>query len=451
MTVWWCAIDRNEGWATYDELKARNVAAQGWFGLGDLSGLTEEGISEAVKRFNEIDKNDAPLRTFKNILFGIKSQDLVIGIEGTQVRGIYKILPQTRYLFNSTDNFEALETVTLSSKAKDERGNFSQFDYAHCLYPVKWIDWNNIDPSWAPSAPAQGVKGIVRLSKDAEAVQQNWNQYEASLQGTLPWAGQWLQDRLKRRAELERRLEMEEINAVFAVIRQVVLYGPPGTGKTYKARRMAAQLLELEETSAEFTQARFGKSGNQSGSSWEIVQFHPSYNYEDFVRGIQSEVTASGGVEYRVVDRIFAKMCRAAATLSSGKHVLIIDEINRANLAAVLGELLYGLEYRGETVRSLYTMNGISELTVPENLYVIGTMNTADRSIAHLDYAVRRRFVFLHCPAETAAIEQYYEQSNSTCRQSALQMFDKVGRLFDGEGTLISPDYRAEDVKIGHT
>ena len=399
MAVWWCAIDRNGGYATYDELKARNVAAQGWVGLGDLSGLPEQRISEAVGRFNGIGDNDAPLGTFKNILFEIKSQDLLIGVEGTQVRGICKVLPQTRYLFNSEHNFEDLETTTLSPEAKDERGNFIHFDYAHCLYPVKWIDWPDIDASWAPSTPGQGVKGIVRLSKDAEAVQRTWNQYKSTLQATVPWAGQWLEDRLNRRATLERRLEMEEVNTVFGVVRQLVLYGPPGTGKTYKALRMASQLLDLDETSAEFKQARFGRGGNQAGSTWEIVQFHPSYNYEDFVRGIQSAVTASGSIEYQVVDRIFAMMCREAKS-HSGKHVLIIDEINRANLSAVLGELLYGLEYRGEPVRTLYSVNGNSELTVPKNLYVIGTMNTADRSIGLLDYAVRRRFNALHCPAK---------------------------------------------------
>ena len=445
--VWWCAIDRNEGWATYEELKARNVVAQGWPVLGDLSRLgtlTPERIKEYVKN---IDDTDAPAKTFENLLINIKTGDLVVGIEGTQVKGVCTILPRTTYLFNLDQNFENVSTATLAQKSKDQN-NFTGFDYAHCLYPVQWIDWKDAAPDdWKLAVPRQGVKGIMQVRQDAEAVEQRWSAYEQSLHGSVPWSAQWLHERLERLKRMKGQLEMNEISDIFGIVGQVILFGPPGTGKTYKALQIAARLLGLPETSDEFEQSRFGKGTGQSGC-WQIVQFHPSYNYEDFVRGIQVE-TRNGQAEYRPVDRIFAQMCIAAAEQKDAKYIIIIDEINRANVPAVLGELLYALEYRDKPVTTLYAPSNKLELIVPRNLYVIGTMNTADRSIGHLDYAIRRRFAFLRCRAKRDEVEQYYAEQQDGLRQSALEKFEGVAQLFASDK--LSADYRADDVQIGHT
>ncbi len=130
------------------------------------------------------------------------------------------------------------------------------------------------------------------------------------------------------------------------------------------------------------------------------------------------------------------------------KYVLIIDEINRANLPSVLGELIYALEYRGEVVNSMYEVNGKSELVIPENLYIIGTMNTADRSVGHIDYAIRRRFSFVEILADSNIIQN----------QNAKKLFDEVSKLFirekDGEVTnskYLAPDFNYRDIQIGHS
>src|SRR5207249_3234692 len=120
---------------------------------------------------------------------------------------------------------------------------------------------------------------------------------------------------------------------------------------------------------------------------WALVVFHPSYNYEDFIRGIQVE-TRDGQLQYKTVDRIFCEMAKEGSKHDDKPQVLIIDEINRANLPAVMGELLFALEYRGREVILPYAGEA---LKVPDNFYIIATMNTADRSIGYLDYAVRRR------------------------------------------------------------
>jgi MoxR-like ATPase len=152
---------------------------------------------------------------------------------------------------------------------------------------------------------------------------------------------------------------------------QIVLYGPPGTGKTFVAKRFARALAQDDPDRV------------------EIVQFHPSTSYEDFFEGIRPR-TEDGKVVYDVVEGPLARIARKATTDRQHDHVLVIDEINRANLPKVLGELLFLLEYRDEAVATLYR----EEFKLPSNLLIIGTMNTADRSIALIDAAMRRRFHF---------------------------------------------------------
>jgi 5-methylcytosine-specific restriction protein B len=153
---------------------------------------------------------------------------------------------------------------------------------------------------------------------------------------------------------------------------QAIIYGPPGTGKTFVAERLGRHII-----------------GGTDGFI-ELVQFHPAYAYEDFVAGIRPRPRQGGGLEYPIVSGRFLEFC-AKARERKGRSVLIIDEINRANLARVLGELMYLLEYRD---REIPLATG-AKFRIPPNVRLIGTMNTADRSIALVDHALRRRFAFL--------------------------------------------------------
>lgn len=156
---------------------------------------------------------------------------------------------------------------------------------------------------------------------------------------------------------------------------QVILYGPPGTGKTYLAKTLARAV------------------GGGDGARSTIVQFHPSMSYEDFVEGLRPEETEVGQVIYRRRDGHLLRMAKRAMHSPASRHVMVIDEINRANLPKVLGELLFLLEYRDEGVSLLYEPE--ASFSLPKNLWFIGTMNTADRSIALIDAALRRRFHFV--------------------------------------------------------
>jgi 5-methylcytosine-specific restriction enzyme B len=154
--------------------------------------------------------------------------------------------------------------------------------------------------------------------------------------------------------------------------RQAIFYGPPGTGKTFIARKLADHIV-----------------GGTTGKI-DLIQFHPSYSYEDFMQGLRPE-TKDGQLSFRMIPGRFLEFCEEAEQRNGAPCVLIIDEINRANLSKVLGELMYLLEYRNESI----PLASGKRFSIPPNVLIIGTMNTADRSIALVDFALRRRFAFI--------------------------------------------------------
>ncbi|MFG3290140.1 McrB family protein [Streptomyces sp. NPDC048179] len=170
---------------------------------------------------------------------------------------------------------------------------------------------------------------------------------------------------------------LDEVQELLTDRKQLIFYGPPGTGKTHLALHIAEYL-----------------AGDRRAV--KLVQFHPSYAYEDFVQGYRPAQrtegeSTQGSVGFELLDGPFLNLVREARKNPGTPHFLIIDEINRANLAKVFGELYFVLEYRKRPVDLQYS----GEFTMPSNVFVIGTMNTADRSIALVDAAMRRRFAFL--------------------------------------------------------
>jgi hypothetical protein len=207
--------------------------------------------------------------------------------------------------------------------------------------------------------------------------------------------------------------------------KNLVLQGAPGVGKTYSATRLAYSII-----------------GFKDESKIEMVQFHQNYSYEDFIMGYKPN--GDGGFELK--QGVFYNFCKKAASDPNEKYFFIIDEINRGNLSKIFGELLMLIEndYRGRKIRLAYCDELFS---VPSNLYIIGMMNTADRSLAMIDYALRRRFSFYEMNAgfDSDGFKKYQKKLNS-------KSFDKViDAIKNLNNTILKDDTLGSGYCIGHS
>ncbi|MBT1002221.1 AAA family ATPase [Paenarthrobacter sp. DKR-5] len=204
--------------------------------------------------------------------------------------------------------------------------------------------------------------------------------------------------------------------------KQLVLYGPPGTGKTFLAQALADH----------FTAGGGGAS--------ETVQFHPSYSYEDFFEGYRPAPSATGTVEFQIKPGPLRRIAEAASAAPDTPHLLIIDEINRANLAKVFGELYFLLEYRDRPISLQYSE---LEFTLPANLFIIGTMNTADRSIALVDAAMRRRFYFLEMAPSVPPVSEVLAKwlARHEMPDAPARLLAELNRRLGDPDAAIGPSY----------
>ena len=493
----------------WDEFYDEGIMAIGWDELEDLENYTDrksilEALIENYGGGEDQRNNVSAIDDFCNGENKINIGDMVIVKKGTKTLLGYGCVTSDYYYDENREEF------------------------LHCR-EVEWLkkgEWN-LDFT----LPRKTLTDVTSYDSDIEGIK--YAQYLLNI--------------------MNENIQTQENDLITKLLKykpQIILQGPPGTGKTREAKRIAKALLGLGENDS--------LEGNEQ---FKLIQFHPSYSYEDFVRGIVAMPNEEGdGIIYTAENKVLAEFANRAQKslqeclkrqsksinwedfrdfLQKKKEknkevyfsdkvkldrienykdghsalyflvkknedwmpneamihfsnfsqenlddnfenfytnydrgywesitnyfinwfkqpepfVLIIDEINRANLSAVLGELIYALEYRGEAVQSMYAIEGENNLILPPNLYIIGTMNTADRSVGHIDYAIRRRFAFVNVlPKE---LEKDFDRN----------LFKAVSKLFidnydeyinnpDIElkrAKTLSPEFRPEDVWLGHS
>lgn len=212
----------------------------------------------------------------------------------------------------------------------------------------------------------------------------------------------------------------------------LILQGPPGTGKTWLAKRLAYALIGRKDT-----------------DKVRSVQFHPNMSYEDFVRGYRP----SGDGKLELVDGPFIEMIDAAREDQSSRHVIVIEEINRGNPAQIFGEMLTLLESDkrtpDEALELTYRKTDGERVHIPENLYVIGTMNMADRSLAMVDFALRRRFAFVNMEPTLNERWSGWVHEHSDIDPDALSQIK--GKLDSLNQTIAEDPNLGPQFRIGHS
>ena len=230
--------------------------------------------------------------------------------------------------------------------------------------------------------------------------------------------------------------KLKSIMDVLKSKKNLILQGPPGTGKTYLAKRLAFALIGYKEK-----------------SRVNVVQFHPNISYEDFVRGWRPNRNDNGTSGLDLVDGLFLEMIKKAIDKPEDKFVMVIEEINRGNPANIFGEMLTLLEAdkrKSEYALTLsYMKKGEDPVYVPENMYVIGTMNVADRSIALVDLALRRRFGFYYLEPVFGKTWKDWVHKQYAIDTKFLDVIGK--RLESLNKTIENNEYLGSHFKVGHS
>jgi 5-methylcytosine-specific restriction protein B len=362
----------------WDLMRSGNCVAIGWSELGDLSAFTPDLKSrESIKALMAEKYPNDPRTTGRSgsevfrFVATVSEGDLAFACDGAAVLGIGKVSGGYSYLQDA--------------------------DFPH-QRPVQWLSLEE----WKMPKP-EGLRKTVYEIKDSN------NLIEAERRLLSKGDKSIHIEPQVRVAPLVTKLQgfVGRVQSALERKGQVILYGPPGTGKTYWAVKSACELAAshyfskpLQDLNGE--EMAFLRGDDKGRGVVRICTFHPAYGYEDFIEGYRPTIQ-SGVVAFTMQAGIFKELCEDAENQHGKKFFLVIDEINRGDIPRIFGELLTILEKdkRGQTVTLPLSRK---TFCIPETVYVLGTMNTADRSIALLDVALRRRFGFIELMPNSAVL-----------------------------------------------
>lgn len=388
-THYWIYSPGEKGYM-FDEFYSQKIMGIGWDEIGDISKLSREEITNKLREYYEDDKS------YSNISLGLFQfvNDMKDGDIIYAKKGLYEVIGrgivESDYYFDETRK-----------------------SYKH----VRKVNWTH-KGSW--THPGQAVqKTLTDITTYSEYVQKLEKMFDVT------------EEVIEVKKDIPEYTEANFLNEVYIVNllerkKNIVLQGAPGVGKSFMAKRLAYSIMGVADK-----------------DRVEVVQFHQSYSYEDFIMGYRP--AEEGFFERR--NGSFYNFCKKAEQDKENKYFFIIDEINRGNLSKIFGELFLLIEADKRDNVYVQLLYSDEKFSIPSNIYLIGTMNTADRSLAMMDYALRRRFSFVN-------IEPSFDNDGFIKYQTNLdnQLFNKVIDMIK----LLNKDIESDEslgkgFKIGHS